>query len=310
MTKKVNKKEVLLTSIKTRTIAPLLFGTLLVGRDRKGLEIVRLMVRYQLMRRLRKENGPLIEEFLQRKKTLEKAQSDKVWICWMQGLEDAPEIVQKCVASIKRNLPQKDITIITAENYSNYVDFPEHIMQKFNAGIISPTHFSDLLRLELLTSYGGTWIDATVYMSSPNIPDYMINSKLFVFQGLKPIDGHVMQISNWFITSESHNDLLELTKFLLYNYWEKYDYVKDYFIFHLLFQLAIETYPDQWKEVFPASNTLPHILLLHLFDTFDLTWWNNLLMTSPIHKLTYKFDKEESEKSDTYYQRVIKEYNE
>lgn len=307
MKKKINKKEILLTSLKNGTFFPLTLGVLFIGRDRKGLELVRLIVRYKLMKKLRKENAPAIKEFISSQKSFDKKKSNKVWICWMQGLENAPKLVQRCVASIQKNLPDRDIVLITEKNYSQYVEFPEHIMNKFAKGIISPTHFSDLLRLELLTRYGGTWIDSTVYCTSPDIPSYMLDSNLFVFQGLKPIDGHVMQISNWFITSETHNELLELTKYLLYKYWGKYDYVKDYFIFHLMFQLAIETYPEKWKEVFPASNTLPHILLLNLFEDFNQTWWDNLLLTTPFHKLTYKFDESETMKDGTYYKKIMKE---
>ncbi len=307
MKKKINKKEVLLTSLKNGTFLPLMMGTLFLGQDRKGLELIRLIVRYKLMKKLRKENAPAIKEFLSSQKSFDKKKSNKVWICWMQGLENAPELVQRCVVSIQDNLPERDIVLITEENYSQYVEFPEHVMNKFAKGIISPTHFSDLLRLELLTRHGGTWIDSTVYCTSPEIPSYMLDSDLFVFQGLKPIDGHVMQISSWFITSETHNELLELTKYLLYKYWEKYDYMKDYFIFHLMFQLAIETYPKKWKEVFPASNTLPHILLLNLFEDFNQTWWNNLLLTTPLHKLTYKFDESEMMKDGTYYKKIMKE---
>ena len=307
MKKKINKKEVLLTSLKNGTFLPLMMGTLFLGQDRKGLELIRLIVRYKLMKKLRKENAPAIKEFLSSQISFDKKKSNKVWICWMQGLENAPELVQRCVVSIQDNLPERDIVLITEENYSQYVEFPEHVMNKFAKGIISPTHFSDLLRLELLTRHGGTWIDSTVYCTSPEIPSYMLDSDLFVFQGLKPIDGHVMQISSWFITSETHNELLELTKYLLYKYWEKYDYMKDYFIFHLMFQLAIETYPKKWKEVFPASNTLPHILLLNLFEDFNQTWWNNLLLTTPLHKLTYKFDESEMMKDGTYYKKIMKE---
>lgn len=307
MKKKINKKEILLTSLKNGTFFPLTLGTLFIGRDRKGLELVRLIVRYKLMKKLRKEMQPAIKEFLSSQKSFDKKKSNKVWICWMQGLGNAPELVQRCVASIQENLLDRDIVLITEDNYSQYVEFPEHVTNKFVEGIISPTHFSDLLRLELLTLHGGTWIDSTVYCTSPNIPSYMLDSNLFVFQGLKPIDGHVMQISNWFITSETHNELLELTKYLLYKYWEKYDYVKDYFIFHLMFQLAIETYPERWKEVFPASNTLPHILLLNLFEDYNQTWWDNLLLTTPFHKLTYKFDESETMKDGTYYKKIMKE---
>ena len=125
MKKKINKKEILLTSLKNRTFFPLTMGTIFLGRDRKALELVRLIVRYKLMKKLRKENAPIIKEFLSTRKSFEKKRSNKVWICWMQGLENAPELVQQCVSSIQKNLPDRDIVLITEENYSQYVEFPE-----------------------------------------------------------------------------------------------------------------------------------------------------------------------------------------
>lgn len=39
---------------------------------------------------------------------------------------------------------------------------PDYIVKKWEKGRIPADLFSDLLRLELLIRYGGTWIDSTV----------------------------------------------------------------------------------------------------------------------------------------------------
>jgi hypothetical protein len=41
-------------------------------------------------------------------------------------------------------------------------------LEKYQKKIIDNTHFSDLLRLELLIKYGGTWIDASVLVTKYN----------------------------------------------------------------------------------------------------------------------------------------------
>ena len=48
-------------------------------------------------------------------------------------------------------------------------------------GTISNTHFSDLIRLNLLNQYGGTWIDSTC-LQTEKIPDYIKNSNLFLYK--------------------------------------------------------------------------------------------------------------------------------
>ena len=52
-------------------------------------------------------------------------QSDVVWVCWLQGLEKAPQLVKACIASIKRHVSQK-VILITAENYLEFVNIPEN----------------------------------------------------------------------------------------------------------------------------------------------------------------------------------------
>ena len=36
--------------------------------------------------------------------TLERKKSNKVWICWLQGIDQAPELVQSCVRSLVKAL--------------------------------------------------------------------------------------------------------------------------------------------------------------------------------------------------------------
>lgn len=35
--------------------------------------------------------------------------SNKVWICWLQGEEKAPELVKKCIASVRKTFFNKEI---------------------------------------------------------------------------------------------------------------------------------------------------------------------------------------------------------
>ena len=43
--------------------------------------------------------------------------------------------------------------------------------EKKKKGIISRTHYSDLLRLEILGNYGGIWLDSTFFCTKPCIDD-------------------------------------------------------------------------------------------------------------------------------------------
>ena len=267
---------------------------------------MRLSVNHKILGKLRKKYRKTIAHYQAAYVQQPQEHSNKVWVCWLQGMETAPALVRKCYASLQTHLPHREIILLTEENYRSYVNFPAHIQQKIDNGMISKTHFSDLLRLELLISYGGTWVDATVFCSGGQIPDYMLNSDLFVFQNLKPgLDGHATSISSWFMTACTNHPILLLTRHLLYEYWRKHNKLKDYFLLHDCFQLSIEAFPEQWRKVVPFSNSLPHILLLRLFEIYDEALWEAVQAMTPFHKLTYKFSPSDSQTEGTYYKRLI-----
>lgn len=283
-----------------------LIQALMCGFSKKGLEILRLAVENKILCRLRRKYRKFITRYLQDYTPRPREHSNKVWVCWFQGMDSAPKVVQRCYRALQTQLPDRQIILITEENYRQYVTFPEHIEKKAQQGIIPKAQFSDLLRLELLLRYGGTWIDATVFCSGGQIPSYMLGADLFLFQTLKPgLDGHAAAISNWFITSCTAHPILELTQQLLYDYWKHHNSLVDYFIFHDFFQLAIEAFPEEWSKVVPFSNATPHILLLRLFEPFDPQIWEGIRQMTPFHKLTYKFSQEDAETAGTYYRELI-----
>lgn len=281
--------------------------TVILGFSKKSLEIVRLSVNNRILSNLRKKYGRFITTYLKKhSEQLPRERSNKVWICWLQGIENAPDLVQRCYQSIEKHMLGREIILLTEDNYRSYVTFPDFIQEKIESGIITRTHMSDLLRLELLLKHGGTWIDATVYCSGKNIPEYMLDSDLFLFQELKPgLDGHCTRISSWFMTSCTNHPILLLTKDMLYDYWKVNRKMIDYFLLHDFFELAIEAYPKEWDVVIPFSNCAPHILLLRLFEAYDEQTWKAIKIQTPIHKMTYKFDEKQSKLKGTYFDMIF-----
>ena len=83
------------------------------------------------------------------------ANNDTIWFCWLQGIEEAPLLVKRCLESLRKNIPDKKIIVIDGNNLGEYVNMPDYITDKWQRGIIGNAHFSDLLRLELLIEKGG-----------------------------------------------------------------------------------------------------------------------------------------------------------
>ena len=66
-----------------------------------------------------------------------------------------PDIVKVCYASAKHHAGQHPVILITEQNYQEYATMPDYILQKVKNHEISLTHFSDMLRINLLKEHGG-----------------------------------------------------------------------------------------------------------------------------------------------------------
>lgn len=280
---------------------------LLLGKSRTALEILRLSANLKIRQKLEKQYLPKLIQFDRVfDHSLPHEQSNKVWICWFQGLENAPKLVQKCVQSVRDNMTDKEIVIITENNVSEYVQFPEYIWKKWKSGAITHTHMTDLLRLELLIKYGGMWLDATVLCTSNEIPNFFFDSDLFFYQTLKPgRDGQCTYISSWLLSAKTNNKVLMATRCLCYEYWKKNNDLVDYFLLHDFMSIVLDFYKEEWDAVIPRDNAAPHILLLRLFKPYDQRMWEEIKQQTPFHKLTYKFVDEDMTIDNTFYQKIL-----
>ena len=283
---------------------------LILGHKKTALELLRLSAQYKIKQKLEKKYSNAIEKFQENySDDLPHVSSNKVWVCWFQGIENAPLLVKKCYQSLQENLKDREIILITSENMLQYADFPDHILNKWKNGQITHTHMTDLLRLELLIRHGGIWIDSTVLCSAQReqIPDYIFDSDLFFYQALKPgRDGQSQIISSWLMSARTNNKILMLTRELCYLYWQTHDSLVDYFLLHDFMSIALEHNTELWHAVVPRDNATPHNLLLRLFDPYDEAMFSAIVGQTPFHKLSYKFSEDKLEKPDTFYRKIFK----
>lgn len=111
--------------------------------------------------------SPILDEYSTNRQDEKHEFSQIVWVMWMQGLEDAPEIVKLCVNSIKNNSGYSDVRVLTDSNIETFVDIPVSISEGVNDGRISRALYSDYIRFKVLSQYGGVWLDSTCYCSGP-----------------------------------------------------------------------------------------------------------------------------------------------
>ncbi len=270
--------------------------------------------------------------------SLEHKRSKMIWFCWLQGLEQAPPIVKACYNSLRRHLTDREIKVIDNENWKEYVDLPDYIVEKWKKGRIPAALFSDLLRLELLIKYGGTWIDSTVLCTgfkfqdcppgeSAHVRDSSIkfgspltqsqtssykwkeflDADLFLFQYTK--QGSIpVSISNWFIASCSNNDVLIVLRDMLYAYWKDYDCTLDYYIFHLFFSMLSKEYTEEILAMPYGQSMNSLVIMHHLGEKFNQEKWEKLTQRVSFHKLAFRVSKEIKEDKDNYFNKIISLY--
>lgn len=282
---------------------------------RKSADSIYYAYQPNIIQALQKQYEPIMRERLlaYEKADLSHKRSNIVWFCWFQGIERAPLIVRICLDSLKRYLPDKEIRIVDESNRQRYVSFPDHIEKRWKKGQIPPAQFSDLLRLELLIKYGGTWIDSTVLctgFNSSNVQGFKacMNADLFFFQFKQNESDNYAGISNWFITSCQNNPLLMALRDMLYAYWKDYDCVLEYYIFHRFFDMiaagrsgAVKAMPYAYS---PDSLALGH----NWGKTFKQKTWDKIVSKVAFHKVAYKVDIKLVGDKENYYNYIILEY--
>ena len=213
-----------------------------------------------------------------------------IWVCWLQGVENAPALVQKCVASIRQYCGDYRVVELTEENISQYISLPTYIWDKYRTGIISRTHFSDILRFALLAEKGGIWMDATTLLTG-SLPAFALNTPLFVYHSDQK--GSSLLSVN-FISCYAHHPLVEDTYKMILAYWQVENRTIDYnmtAVFWTLATRANRQNAELWNQVLFVPTGLKEILIHELNNPYSEDRWKQICALSPVHKLTYKFDE-------------------
>ena len=231
-----------------------------------------------------------------------------IWFLWLQGLDAAPPVVKKCHKALVDKLHDYEIILLTADNIDDYVSLPNFIFEKWQNGRITNTHFSDILRNNLLLNHGGYWSDATVLFSE-KIPALIENSSFFLFQSYKPgSNGKKVNISSWFIGSVKNNPVLEVTQEMLFNYWKNCNDLIDYFLYHNFLQMALYHYSEIYKLIPKYTNETAHYLLFELKNHYDDLKYKDICKQVFAHKLTYKLPVDFDKNTDgTFYKHIVEQ---
>lgn len=248
-----------------------------------------------------------------------------IWQYWGQGLEDLPEMVEICFASVDNHAHDYRVIRITDDNLSEYIKLPDFVNEKRKNDVFSRVFFSDLLRIALLSVYGGVWLDASILLTD-RLPKEYTSSDFFMYsrdpnslnKNWGKNDTHFY--FNWrdefkvkhlnSIIFSKPNSLVAktLTDLLLY-YWKTENKIDYYFFFQVMVNELKNMNIINFN--FPVEDdTLPHLLQTEMNNKFKKEKYEYIIEQASLHKLSLheKFKEKDILGNLTYYGFLKKEF--
>lgn len=229
-----------------------------------------------------------------------------IWTCWLQGLDNAPELVKKCISEMHKYAGDYEVRVVDATYLDKYTNLPKYIIEKHDKGIIPHAHFSDMVRLNILQKYGGIWIDSTILLTA-SLPSFVTNSDFFAFS----TDGvGKVKMGVCLIASCAGHPIIEDVYSMLCEYWKNENKLVSYSIFHLFLTIAIESSTlnkELWEQTPKVHSTYIDMLLPQLGRPFNPDTFKIATQLSSLHKLTYKYKEYgiDINKKGTFYDVLI-----
>ena len=168
-----------------------------------------------------------------------------------------PNSIKKCINSFYENKlnDDYDIVILNMDNFHNYININDYY--DFEKGYLTNTKFSDYLRFDLLSKYGGIWIDIST-MILDNFDWLKKYNHSVLMNNIINMNGGELCIESWFISCQQNNKLIKMIRDELFKLKSKYEMNKfiekinkniripynlsyDYHIVYLVMSYVIQT---------------------------------------------------------------------
>lgn len=233
-----------------------------------------------------------------------------IWQYWGQGADapDLPEVVRLGFASVDHFAGDDQVIRLSDATIQDYLDLPDFVAEKMQHNkAFNRTFFSDLLRVALLATYGGVWLDATVLLTA-QFPKAYTEAPFFAFQrdaqekdqlfwrstyyeyyGFKP--SYKVRLLNSILFAHRGDRIIDAMLDLLLYYWKEEEDIAHYFFFQILFHELVQVGPLRQENSSLVSDLLPHLIQKKIAcPDWGRYSWADILRLNSIHKLSY-FDE-------------------
>lgn len=216
-----------------------------------------------------------------------------------------PELVRCCYNSICNNANGRKVILLTKDNVDKYVKMPDYILGKVHNGYITFTHLSDLIRVSLLYKYGGTWMDATLFVNAPIDNSWM--NGVFGTVKIHPLSEGTISGYRWtsfYMYCQPGSLAMKCFRDVMFAFLEKNKTMLDYFFIDYTFELLYQKNPLFKKIVDDNPYTNQHIFDCKINEIYKGQFENEWRDTH-LFKLNRR-NVIDPLKTDSIFNRVIK----
>lgn len=102
-----------------------------------------------------------------------------IWFCWLPGEDFMPGYVRLCYQRLLHIAPEKtEVRLLTQKNLYSYLDLPPVFEKRYLERSISQQEMSFLIRVCVLSAYGGLWVDPNLFLLK-ELPASFFESEYF-----------------------------------------------------------------------------------------------------------------------------------
>lgn len=154
--------------------------------------------------------------FRKKSKNLEYTNLPKnIYVFWYDGFDNLPPIVEMCIKLWEELNPEFNVLKLDKNDLENALD--ELGLSNLHIPI---QHLSDILRVYMLSKYGGLWVDSTVLPVVP-LKKWLPKNCEQSFFAFRCHHAPYCLISNWFLVSSSNHEIIEEWLKEILSYWYK-----------------------------------------------------------------------------------------
>lgn len=225
----------------------------------------------------------------------------RVFVYW--DTEARPDVVARCIDSMHRFSPDNlQVVELNASTLSDWITIDKEIL----AGIESTANISDIIRLHLLATHGGLWLDATCLLNQgfPYLFDQISREDFFLYTYRGSRTG------SWFFWATPDSYRLQLLRAALDTWLEAGRRWSNYFMFHDFVEMLYWTdarYKNEWDVGLYMHPREALEMNKALGRRVSKEEWFDLRRRSPVNKLTWKFDSTKLNDPNTGIARLLAE---